>query len=462
MSPTGPSALSRRSSDAARRRSVRHVWTGPLWLAAYVGLVLAPILTVLIGRPAIGVSFWWNLSMALGLSGLSMMGVQFALTARLRSATAPFGADLVYVFHRYLAWIGLTLVGGHFLVLYVLYPDALGSLDPRVAAWELTAGRVALVAFGLSVVTSEFRKTLRLAYGLWRYLHVALALIGLCAAIAHVVGAGRLSHAPAVLMVWAALTVFWMGVIVWLRVVKPVWLRRRRYRVVGLHEERGGAWTVALEPDGWDGMTDFSPGQFVWLNLSSSPVALEDHPFSISSSPALLPRIELTIKALGDFTSTIPQIPLGRAAWIDGPFGVFTPDRYPDAEGLVFVAGGIGVTPVISMLRTLADRGDPCPLWLFYANPDWETVAFREEIDALAGRLDLTVVYVVEEPPKGFDGVAGRMDGTVLDAHLTHPDAAAFRYFLCGPVPMTEGVEAALDDRGVPSSHIRTELFELA
>lgn len=94
----------------------------------------APMIAVFLGRTPAGVGLWWNFSMGLGLAGLSMMGIQFVLTARIRKATAPFGADLVYVFHRYLALIGFGLVASHFLVLYLLYGEALGSLDPRVAA----------------------------------------------------------------------------------------------------------------------------------------------------------------------------------------------------------------------------------------------------------------------------------------------------------------------------------------
>lgn len=420
------------------------------------------MVAVFASRPPVGVGFWWTLSMGVGLAGLSMMGIQFALTARIRKATSPFGADLVYVFHRYLALVGFGLVSAHFLILYVGYGEALGSLDPRVAAWELTVARVALVAFGLAVVTAEFRKTLRLEYGAWRYLHVVLAIVGLCSAIAHVIGAGRLSQTPAALGLCLALTALWAGLVLWLRIVKPVHLGRRPYKVVDLREERGEAWTIALMPDGWPGIADFSPGQFAWLNLSRSPFALQDHPFSISSSPTTLPRIEMTIKPLGDFTRTISKTPPGRPAWIDGPFGVFTPDRYPEAPGLVFVAGGIGITPVMSMLRTLADRGDPRPLWLIYANPDWEGVTFREEIEALQARLTLTVVHVIEDAPEDFPGAVGRVDEALLRDSLREVAGRGFRYFLCGPVPLTEIAEAAFREMGVPASHIRTELFELA
>lgn len=449
------------AQTAVRQRAERHVWTGPLWLTGYLALVAAPIVALMLGRPQAGVEFWWDFAMVLGLAALSVMGIQFALTARIPNATAPFGADLVYVFHRYLAWVGLGLSGSHFLVLYLLYGDNLGSLDPRVAAWELTAARIALVAFGLAVITSEFRKILRLNYGAWRYLHVVLALLGLGAAIAHVVGTGRLSQTPASLVVWAGLTLVWAGLVVWLRMIKPIALRRRPYRVVSVTAERGEAWTLALEPYGWPGIAGFSPGQFIWLNLSSSPFALRDHPFSISSSPEALPRLEVTIKALGDFTGAIGDTPPGRRAWVDGPFGAFTTDRYPQATGWVFIVGGIGITPVMSMLRTLAERADTRPIWLFYANPQWDDVTFREEIDVLETRLSATVVHVIEDPPADFEGEAGLLDAAVLRRHLpTEKDG--LRYFLCGPVPLTDLAETELRALGVHASDVRTELFELA
>jgi len=420
------------------------------------------MIAILIDRTPVGVAFWWDLSMGLGLAGLSMMGIQFALTARLRTVTAPFGADLVYVFHRYLALVGFAVLAAHFGVLYVFYSEALGSLDPRVAAWELTAGRVALVAFGLAVVTAEFRKPLRLEYGLWRYLHVALAMTGLVAAIAHVIGTGRLAQTPTSLVVWGGLVALWFGVVVWLRLLKPWSLARRPYRIVEVRPERGEAWTVVLEPDGQPAVGDFSPGQFAWLSLASTPYALRDHPFSISSSPDRLPRLEMTIKALGDFSGAIKDLPVGRRAWIDGPFGVFSFDRYPDATGLIFVAGGIGITPVMSMLRSLAERGDRRPLWLFYANPDWEAVTFCEELQTLETRLDLRIVHVIEEPPADFQGEAGLLDEAILRRHLPDLEAQDFRCFLCGPVPLTDTAEDALRAMGLPASHIRTELFELA
>lgn len=78
-----------------------------------------------------------------------MLGVQFALTARFRRATAPFGIDIVYYFHRYLALAALAIVAAHWLLLKLWHPDALGSADPGVAPPAMTAGRVSLFLFGV-------------------------------------------------------------------------------------------------------------------------------------------------------------------------------------------------------------------------------------------------------------------------------------------------------------------------
>src|SRR3546814_4566326 len=64
---------------------------------------------------------------------------------------------------------------------------------------------------------------------------------------------------------------------------------------------------------------------------------------------------------------------------------------FRSATGLVFIAGGVGIAPIISMLRALADRSDARPLWLFYGNRRWQNTLFREELKALGGRLQLRV-----------------------------------------------------------------------
>jgi predicted ferric reductase len=431
------------------------------WIGIYLLLVVAPLVVLLAGPMPPGRGFWWDFSMALGFAGMAMMGIQFALTARFKRASAPFGVDIIYLFHRYLALIALALVLAHFAILWLLYEEALGELDPRVARWELTVGRLALVCFVLTVVTSEFRRFLRIPYLAWRISHVALATVGFAAAVAHIGGVGYYTDAPFKRVLWLAVTLIWLLLLVWLRLVKPWDQRRHPYRVVEVRPERSNSWTLALEPDGHAGVTRFKPGQFAWLTLRGSPFGLREHPFSMASAPERLPRIEFGIKELGDFTGEIGTVKLGEVAYLDAPYGVFSVDTYPEAPGFAFVIGGIGITPAMSMLRSLAARGDRRPLRLFYGNSSWDEVVFREEIEELAGRLDLTVVHILQDAPEGWEGETGYVDKAVLERHLPADRRTRLQYFLCGPTPMAHAAEAALRELGVPAHHIQNEIFEL-
>jgi predicted ferric reductase len=431
-----------------------------LWIGIYLLMVAAPLLVLLLGPMPPGREFLWDLSMALGFAGMAMMAIQFALTARFKRASAPFGIDIIYLFHRYLAMIALAIVLMHFGILWWSYEDALGSIDPREAPWELTSGRIALLAFALAVVTSEWRKLLRLEYGIWRYAHVALAIIGFAAAVAHILGIGYYTEAPGKRWLWLAVTLLWIVVVVWVRLIKP-WNRRNRpYRVAEVREERNKAWTLVLEPDGHSGLERFKPGQFAWLSLRSSPHHMREHPFSIASAPEQLPRVELGIKALGDFTRKIGEIKPGEVAYLDAPYGVFSIDNHKGTPGFVYIVGGIGITPCMSMLRSMARRGDKRPLWLFYGNSDWDDVAYREEIEALAGQLNLTVVHILSSPHAGWEGEEGFVRKDVLERHLPR-NHAELQYFLCGPPPMLEAAEDGLKGLGVSDNHIQSEVFEL-
>lgn len=427
------------------------------WLSVYVLAVTVPLFALLPG-PAAGRGFGWDFPMALGYAGLAMLGVQFALTARFRRATAPFGIDIVYYFHRYLAVWALAVIAAHYLLLRALHPAALGSADPGRAAGYMTAGRVALLLFASVVVIALVRKRLGLEYDRWRFVHALLATSAFALALWHLHGAGRFLDTQWKQWLWGAYGAFWVALIFYVRLARPALARARPWTVTEVRPERGQVWTLALQPRNGEALR-FAPGQFAWLSLRASPFAMREHPFSIASSAERSDRIELSIKELGDFTSTVKDVRAGETAWIDAPYGTYSIDEHPEAAGYAFVAGGIGIAPIMSMLRTLADRGDRRPLVLFYGNRVWERVAFREELDALATRLDLKVVHVLLEPPDGWNGERGFVSEDVLMRHLP-PQRHRFDYYLCGPTPMTTSVERGLAALGIQASHVHSEIFD--
>lgn len=430
------------------------------WLLIGFGAVALPFAVLLSGaaRPAPG-GVLWDFAMGSGFAALAIAAMQFALTGRIKWLTNPFGADIVYVFHRFLSWGALALMLMHFGVLYIWYQPALGELNPLTARWELTSGRVALVCFGLLIVTSELRKWLGIEYHFWRVMHVTLAVTGFAAAVAHVLGVGHYSAMEDTLALWLGVTVVWVGFVIWSRLIRPMVQIGNPWRVVGNKAEHGGVHTLTLRPEG-KGLRLWRPGQFAWLSVGNSPYTLREHPFTISSAPECGPQIAFSIKPLGDDSKRLSQTPVGTLAYVDGPFGTFTVDREADAEGFVMIAGGVGITPVVANLQALRARRDPRRVILLYANKRLEDAPFREELDRIARDLDLKIVHVPEEAPEGWVGEVGMIDAEVLARHLPQR-SRAWPHMLCGPAPMTDAVIKALRGMGVRKRHIDLEAFEI-
>jgi predicted ferric reductase len=231
---------------------------------------------------------------------------------------------------------------------------------------------------------------------------------------------------------------------------------RRPYRVQEVRRERGDTTTLVMRPDGHSGFR-FRPGQFAWLTVWGSPFKLTAHPFSFSSSAAASDgHVEISIRNLGDFTREIPKIPVGQRVYLDGPYGAFTIGHPADMH--VLIAGGVGVTPMISMIRTLADGGDKRAVVLLYGSKDWDSITFREELEKLKEGLDLTVVHVLADPPAGWTGEHGFMTAEVMMRHLPRP-YADHEYFICGPAVMMDAIERALGELGVPISKYHSERY---
>ena len=439
--------------------SLRDLTRTGLWVALYALLAIFPLLLLLAAPAPWGGGLVEELASALGFLALSILAMQFLLTARFQWLAPPFGTDLVYFFHRHVTWVALLFAARHPVLLFgSSLRDALHYFWPLAAPWEIAAGTWALYALVALSLTSFLRKRLKLPYEPWRRLHGVLAVVVVLGALWHASQAGRLLSRPVVRWLWMAWMLGWVGLLVRVRVVKPLVLLRRPWTVVEVRREAGAAVTLALEPDGHPGFR-FRPGQFVWLTLGGSPFAAAEHPFSISSSSQAAPRVELTVKALGDCTRALQSTPVGARAYVDGPYGTMSIDGFPDADSFVFVAGGVGIAPCVSMLRTLADRGDRRHHLLVYASSQLERTPFREELARLQQRLDLKVVHVLEKPPEGWAGEAGYITEALLDRWL--PRGGRHGHFVCGPPPMMDSVERSLQRLHVPFADLHAERFDL-
>ena len=431
---------------------------GMLWMAIYLALVVAPLVVLLAGTPPASRGFWRELSAALGYAGLAMMGVQFALTARFRRAAAPFGIDMLYYFHRTVSLMAAVIIAAHIIILFSIDPRNLALLNVLKAPWRARAAIAAFTGLSVLLTASLFRRQIGISYEGWRRWHGMLAMAAVVLALVHVELVSHYIETPWKRILWTGYSIFWTGLLVHVRIVRPWSQLRHPYVVESVLPERGSAWTVSIRPEGHHGFT-FQPGQFAWLTAWNSPFAVEEHPFSFSSSAKQNTGLAFTIKELGDFTRRVRDMVPGQRVFLDGPYGAFSIDRH-FAPGYVFIAGGVGITPMMSMLLTLADRGDRRPLHLFYANKLWEEVTFREEIEALQTRLRLSVIHALEAPPAGWTGESGFVTRQVLDRWLP-AERQSLEYFVCGPYPMREAVEKELYRLGVPLARVHAERFNL-
>jgi 3-phenylpropionate/trans-cinnamate dioxygenase ferredoxin reductase subunit len=136
----------------------------------------------------------------------------------------------------------------------------------------------------------------------------------------------------------------------------------------------------------------FRADQFAWLKIGTTPFVFEKHPFAVASTAERPARKQFTIKALGDFSELLIGMRPGRRVYLDGPYGGFTVDGLR-SPGFVFVAGGVGITPMLSMLRTLADRGNRRRHLLVVSARREEDLVLRQELAVLRRRIPAARIH---------------------------------------------------------------------
>lgn len=393
-----------------------------------------------------------------GLIALSLMVVAVALTARMPSILAAFGVERALRAHRAVAVIVVALVAAHLLCVLVGDPRGMGVLmlarQPK-PVWAATTSTAALV---LLVVFAARRQRRQPRYEGWRMVHIALAVTALVGAGLHVFWLHHLVSNPWLLPYFLGLLFVTVAVGARRWFLRPLRARRRPYAVEEIIGESGDVITVTIRADGHHGVP-FRAGQFAWLKIGTSPFVFEEHPFTIASTAEHPDRKQFTIKALGDFSELLIGMRPGRRVYLDGPYGGFTLEGLRSA-GFVFIAGGVGITPMLSMLRTLADRSDRRRHLLIVSARREADLVLRQQIAVLRRRLALTVVEVVNRPPRGWIGEVGRIDAPLLDRRLPRM-ARHHDYFLCGAPAMVAGTARHLRQRRIPPTRIHTELFDI-
>jgi ferredoxin-NADP reductase len=204
----------------------------------------------------------------------------------------------------------------------------------------------------------------------------------------------------------------------------------------------------------------FTAGQWYAIAIPS-PDGILDHHFSHADSPTDS-FVELTTRLTGsEFKNTLDGLPIGAEVEIEGPFGRFVFDY--DLPRIAFLTGGIGVTPVHSMLRYLTDtdaagRRVGQELVVFYGSMNEDGIVYKEEFDEFEDKItDLRVIHVITKPGESWRGYSGFINADIIRKELANP--GDWTYYVVGPPPMITAMEKVMEQLQIPRDQIKVESF---
>lgn len=392
----------------------------------------------------------------IGLVAGCLLLLQITLGARLKCLDRVFGLNRLFKYHRFNGFIIAGLV--------IIHPIAIFISDDRIFIplqwryWPEFVGLFLMVLIGLMVITSHWRIGLRFAFHRWWPIHRAAAILAVFAFGFHVLSVNDTfeQKLPRILAIGALVL---CGLIFF-------WIRTRRLR-----NKRKSFRVAAVEPAGADAlclkivsdvhhMPAYLPGQFSFITLTSTHVSSEEHPFTIASSPTGSAGLEFVVRTTGDWTGQLKNLQPQDRVFIDGPFGLFSHLLLSEQKEIIMIAGGIGVTPMLSMLRYMADHNDQRKITLIWSNQTPNNIILPHEFENLAGLLKgLRIVHVLTRAPE-YSGEQGHLDRPKLKRHLSNcsPSSAVF---VCGPAQMMQDVYSRLVSLGFQRQMIFMERFSL-
>jgi predicted ferric reductase len=406
------------------------------------------------GAEAGGAARLGGLVRGLGLAAAGLLLAQVLLASRLKWLDRILPLDRRLGLHRWLGPIALVLATAHPLVLFSSPGFQLGPLSWRM--WPLALGATLLLGLWITVFVAFKRASLRLPYQQWRAMH-RLGFVPVLLIVVHALAVGD-SFQDFWAVLYGGLLVGGMAAaMIWLRLLKPARLRSQAWMVKAVEPLNQTTTSLQLAPP--NGL-DFSylPGQFAFITPLSGRLPREEHPFTIASSPDRTNALEFCIKDSGDFTARMGQAAAGDRFQVDGPHGGFSHLLHQGDE-LVFIAGGIGITPLLGMLRHLAAGYDKRFITLIWSNRGEADLIHRQEMVDFKQRLVNFHLHLVMSRQENWQGPQGRLDEPMLFRLLADHSREA-QVFICGPPAMIVSTRKRLDKLGF--SRVHSELFSLA
>ncbi|HEX9061544.1 MAG TPA: ferredoxin reductase family protein [Clostridia bacterium] len=442
-----------------------------LFIALYILSPGLPIVALLLSNPDKYTDPDYLVPMALGCIAFTWLTAEFILSARPKFIEVFFGLDKIYRFHSLTAVLSVVLVIMHKTieenVIGEMFTSRFGNLALIIFA-GITLLAFLLMTDSLAIRSKAFKKIKKYAektkiakYEFQVLIH-NLTIAGLVLMFIHVLFTSSAKYYPVVKAIYVLYFLLAAGFYIYHKVIKRIFINSRRYTVSEVLKESNNMWTLRLIPKSGK-IPSYSPGQFMFLRILEKGRLGEEHPFSISSSPENKEYISVTIKELGDYTSAIKNIKPSTDAVLDGPYGRFSYVFHKDEEELVLISGGVGITPVMSMLRHIYDTDRNRNVILLWGVNNPDEIIFNDELEKMKREMGSLSVAPVVFKDDSWNGEKGIIDRERIESVLKNlgADPGKKGYYVCGPAIMMKTVIRGLKTMGIKRARIHYERFSM-
>lgn len=430
-------------------------------VALYGVLALLPLLLAAIGG-AECLGLWTDFASATGLVAGAMMLLQLVTSGRFEWISGRVGIDTTMAFHKWMARAIAVLIILHPLLFVapLLWSDpgaAMLRLWTMFTSPRFAAGAAAWLLVVVLVIMAVARDRLNIRYELWRALHLVMSLAAIILTLLHVLRVGLYSSDALLSGFWFLGAAATLAVTLVLYVARTLKLQCSPWRVTAVERVADDLWKMIVSGAQPFGHT---AGQFAWLSVEPKLFPLFDHPFSIASSPAAR-DLHFLIKEAGDFTCSIGEIAPGTRIGLDGPHGSFTLVE-SQAEAILFIAGGVGIAPVLAILEDLSADQNKRPVRLISVCSSGERMFPPHLVNKAAHGLNFHAIYLVERNMKLEGQRLGTLNRETIAKMMDGLNPRNTLAMICGPPAMMSATTDLLSEQGLPLRMIRYERFDYA
>ncbi len=389
---------------------------------------------------------FYSIGKLAGLVGFLFLSILIISGDTARLFDRFFGMDKIIKFQRKFTLIITVVVITHPLFFMLSGGIYLSYLIPNFAVLPLALGILSLYIFAIVMTCSALYK--RIPYQMWQYIHI-LTYILFFFSLYHALTIGSDTNNIFIKSIFGILLI---GVIVGgvYRIYYKIKYRKFKCHVKEIKWETPGIFTLKLKPNK---KLFFKPGQFCFLRLNKDKLYAR-HPFTISSSPNEN-TLNFTMKITGKFTKTASQLKEGEEVIVDGPFGRFTIED--DNKNLVFIAGGVGITPFISMIKYQLHSKKQQNITLLYGSKTEKNIIFKKELDEVNEEWFKKVYVLSGEEIFEENYGQGRVTKKIIKKYVGSVKDSLF--YVCGPEPMKDESIKILKNIGVKKQNIKIESF---